>query len=152
MTGTAQTSRVVALRTVGQTLVEFPFVVVAGATPWAASIWPDPGAAGGWGREIWTYDRIRRGWTIPPSCTYGTVVELGAAPRSRRRRRTGTHAAWYGVALVHDLHWLICTTPFSHPNDAHAHSRRLLDGHRHGVIARYDSGDLRMRPEPHSRS
>lgn len=128
---------VVALRTTGSTLIELPFQVDAGQYPWAASTWPDPGPGSRWARELWRYDPTRRGWTIPPSCTHGTVIELGAATTATRRRPARTVTAWYGVALAHDQHWLVCTNPFPHPADAYRHACGITDRYRHTVIERH---------------
>ena len=125
---------VVALRTIGSTLIELPFTPAAGTTPWAASIWP---AGDGWGRQLWDYDHARRGWTIPPSCTHGTIIELATATAATRRERARTHTAWYAVAIAHDHHWLICTSPFPTLTGAADHARHLTDHHRRHIIERY---------------
>jgi len=89
------------------------------------------------GRQVWNYDPTRRGWIIPPSCTHGTVIELGAATTPHRRHPARTLTAWYSVALAHDHQWLICTTPFDNPATAHHHATQLTDHHRHAVVERY---------------
>jgi hypothetical protein len=136
MTATDPAGGVVALRTIGPVLIELPITVPPNHRPWAASIWPAPDHTG-WGREVWAYDPARRGWTIPVSCTHGTVVEIGVATIPTRRRPALTHRAWYAVALAHDHHWLVCTTPFPGPADAHTHARQLTDRHRLAVTDRY---------------
>ena len=141
MTATSPKAGVVALRTIGSLLVELPFTVERGLYPWAASLWPAPGRPPGWGRELWTYDPVRRGWIIPTGCTHGTVIELGAAhPPHRRRRSTPAHTAWYSVALAHDQHWLVCSAPFTNPANAHHHARSLTDQYRQAAIERYSGG------------
>jgi hypothetical protein len=87
---TTPTIGVVALRTIGAVLVELPFIPAAGTYTWAASIWPAADHPVGWGRQVWSYDPTRRGWIIPPSCTHGTVIELGAATTPRRRHPART--------------------------------------------------------------
>ena len=134
---TTPTNGVVALRTIGAVLVELPFTPAAGTYTWAASIWPAAGHPAGWGRQVWNYDPTRRGWIIPPSCTHGTVIELGAATTPRRRHPARTLTAWYGVALAHDHQWLVCTTPFDNPATAQHHATQLTDHHRHAVVERY---------------
>ena len=134
MTTITDDAGVVALRTIGPTLIELPFNVPAGTTPWAASIWP---AGDGWGRQLWAYDPARRGWTIPSSCTHGTIIELATATVATRRQPARTRAAWYAVAIAHDHHWLICTSPFPTAVDAADHSRHLTDHHRRHIIERY---------------
>jgi hypothetical protein len=135
---------VVALRTIGPILIELPFTPAPGTTPWAASIWP---AGDGWGRQLWLYDTVTRGWTIPPSCTHGTIVELGTAIAPTRRQPARTHTAWYAVAIAHDLHWLICTSPFTTPAEAAVHARHVTDHHRRHIVERYRT-DTRSQPEP----
>jgi hypothetical protein len=138
MTSTpADAAGVIALRTTGSTLIELPFHVGHGQYPWAASTWPDPGPGNGWARELWRYDHARRGWTIPASCTHGTVIELGAATNPTRRRPTRTVIAWYSVALAHDQHWLVCTNPFLNPADAYRHACGITDRYRAAVIERH---------------
>lgn len=129
---------IVALRTVGPVLIELPIVIPANCQAWVASIWPAAGAPG-WGRELWIYDSPRRGWTIPASCTHGTVLEVGAATIERRQCPARTHSAWYAVAIAHDHHWLICTSRFQNPGVAHQHARHLTDRYRHGIVERYRS-------------
>ena len=136
MTETAEPAGVVALRTVGPVLIELPITIPPDQRPWAAAIWPAADATG-WGRELWAYDPTRRGWTIPPSCTHGTIIEIGAATIERRRRPARTTTTWYAVAIAHDHHWLICTSPFPNPADAHHHARQLTDRYRLGIVERY---------------
>ena len=93
------------------------------------------------------YDPARRGWTIPPSCTYGTIIELGAATAATRRQPARTHTAWYAVAIAHDLHWLICTSPFTTPAEAADHARHVTDHHRRHIVERYRA-DGRNQHEP----
>jgi hypothetical protein len=71
-------------------------VFAAHPSPWGpSSIWPAAGER--WGRELWPYDRARRGWIVPPSRTYGTVLELGVTILSSAAAPARTHSVWYGV-------------------------------------------------------
>ena len=137
MTDTAEPQPgVVALRTNGPVLIALPITIPTGLRPWTASIWPAADGAG-WGRELWAYDPMRRGWIIPPSCTHGTVIEIGAATNPTRRQPARTHTAWYAVAIAHDQHWLVCSDGFPDPASAHHHAIAITDRYRHGIIERY---------------
>jgi hypothetical protein len=148
MIAESEPPRIVALRTIGPVLIELPFAVPPGTAPWSASIWPAADGSSGWGRELWRYDPARHGWTIPPSCAYGTVVEFAAATAARRRQPARTVTAWYAVALAHDHHWLICSTAgYRHPQLAHDHARHLIDRHRHTIIERDDTTGSSRAPD-----
>ena len=70
---------VVALRTIGPTLIELPFTVAPGTTPWAASIWPAGDRMGP--PTVGATTRPGAAGPSRPVAPMAPIIELGAAAR-----------------------------------------------------------------------
>jgi hypothetical protein len=60
----------------GHAVVDFPLRLTRESRPWAATIWPDPRAATGWGGQHWRPSESGRGF-VPSIVELGDVIEFG---------------------------------------------------------------------------
>ncbi len=95
------------------------------AAGWMATVWPDAGVPGGWGRMLWQPDpAYGRGWLIPDRLTLGDVLEFGAHNPAGGR--------WYGILDSYEVAaWMTVQGPYPDPAAALADADRLLAGERY---------------------
>lgn len=109
------------LRAPNGAIIDLPVPILPGAHVWVATIWPDPNAPGGWGRQVWNRDPVTgRGWQLPHQLAAGDVLEFGAdAPVGPVR--------WYGIMDSYEVdRWATVQGPYEHPGTAHDEAQRLL--------------------------
>lgn len=109
------------LRAPNGAIIDLPVAVVPGAQVWVATIWPDPNAPGGWGRQLWSLDPLTgRGWQLPHQLAAGDIVEFGADTPAQPHR-------WYGIMDSYIVdEWATIQGPYEHPDVAIDHAQRLL--------------------------
>src|SRR6266540_4497565 len=60
----------------GSTVIDFPLHAAPGTRTWAATMWPDRRAPGGWARYPWEPSPLSRGF-IPAAVELGDVIQFG---------------------------------------------------------------------------
>jgi Family of unknown function (DUF6166) len=115
-------------------LIDFPIVPGWGSQPWAAVVWRDDRAAGGWGRAAMAPGPAGRGY-VTNGLTPGDVVEFGADYRAQIGRKSFEMLPrrWYGVVLATDPDYVVALGPFPHPETARHWAERALDVWRQSV-------------------
>jgi len=109
------------LRTPNGAIIDLPVPILPGARVWVATIWPDPNAPGGWGRQVWAIDPMAgRGWQLPLQLAAGDVLEFGAdTPQGAVR--------WYGIMDSYIVNeWTTIQGPYEHPVAAWDEAQCLL--------------------------
>ncbi|MDQ1429156.1 MAG: hypothetical protein QOK39_2632 [Acidimicrobiaceae bacterium] len=115
-------------------LVDTPLMPTWGSRTWAAVMWPDARAAGGWGRAMMPPGPGGRGYAAD-QMTPGDVVEFGADyQRQMGRKRVETVAnRWYGVVLATDPRHVVAFGPFPGPEPARLWAERAMQTWRQSV-------------------
>jgi hypothetical protein len=100
-------------------LIDAPMVPTPGSRTWAATVWPDQRAPGGWGRAVMAPGLTGRGY-LADGITPGDVVEFGAdyPTQTGRKRIEMVARRWYGVILATAPTHVVACGPFPGPEPA----------------------------------
>jgi len=105
------------LRSRAGVLLDLPFAPTS--MPWAATLWPDLHAPGGWCRVPWTA-APHRGWVLPADLALGDVVEFGGMSPIVDQR-------WWGLVEAYEPDAsLTVLGPMLAADDAYALAQELL--------------------------
>jgi hypothetical protein len=128
-------------------MIDTPLIPPPGSQPWAAVLWPDPRAAGGWGRAMMTPGSNGRGFAAD-RLTPGDVVEFGADYRRQTGRKHFEMVPhrWYGVVMATAHNHVVGVGPFPGPEPARQFADRALQVWRQSVLA--DTPGLPQLPAP----
>jgi Family of unknown function (DUF6166) len=115
-------------------LIDAPMVPTWGSHPWAAVVWPDQRAAGGWGRATMPPGPGGRGH-VTNGLTPGDVIEFGADYRAQTSRKTfeTVPRRWYGVVLATDPAHVVAWGPFPLPEPARQWAERAMQAWRQSL-------------------
>jgi hypothetical protein len=119
----------------GITVIDFPLHTWPATRTWAATMWPDRRAPGGWVRHLWEPSPNGRGF-IPAVVELGDVIQFGVEPVPAGRKEEhppAPAACWHGYlhAVQHDS--LLLHGPYPEPRDAYAAAQ-------HALLARIHQG------------
>ena len=124
-----------ALRVYHGVLIDTPLVPGWGSQAWAATVWPDDRAPGGWGRAVMPPGPGGRGY-VADGLTPGDVIEFGADYRRQTGRKTFelVPRRWYGVALATAADHVVAFGPFPGPEPARQWAERALTLWRQALV------------------
>ena len=116
-------------RHAGGCLIDWPDLPVPAnriAWRWVATLWPDALCHDGFAALDW--EEGARGWQIPMTLSVGDVIEFGITTHDPTGApiEASTHR-WYGWLDHATELGLIISGPYSHPSDAAADARALVD-------------------------
>ena len=112
----------------GTTVIDFPLHAWPATRTWAATMWPDWRAPGGWARHLWEPSPHGRGF-IPAAVELGDVVQFGVEPVPAGRK--GAHppaptAYWHGYLHAVQPDSLLLHGPYREPRDAYAAAQHAM--------------------------
>lgn len=118
-------------RHAGGCLIETPDLPMPAPTPaglpwrWVATLWADRFQPDGWAVLEWSL--AERGWRLPAALAIGDIVEFGATWSDAPRGIAGPTVRWYGWVDHATDRALVVRGPYSHPADAAAGARMVVD-------------------------
>ncbi len=116
-----------ALRVYHGVLIDTPLIPGWRSQAWAATVWLDDRAPGGWGRAVMPPGPGGRGY-VADGLTPGDVIEFGADYPRQTGRKTFEMVPrrWYGVALATAADHVVAFGPFPGPGPASEWADRAL--------------------------